>query len=72
MTDFENFLNEAQANWSVKFKKTTYSGTKITDNPINVKARSQREAITKAAKEEFNIKAKDALSLDTKEVKRLD
>lgn len=50
MKSFKEYINEAMEEWEVKFKPGTYSGVKVTKEPVIVKAQSSREAIVRAGK----------------------
>ena len=61
---FAEYISEAaQKTWEVKFKRSTYSGAKVTNEPYEAKAKSPREAITKVGKQ-LGLSKDDVLAID--------
>ena len=73
MKNFKEYVNEWEnideadmKDFTVTFSKTKFAGKSIKNEPISVKARSSREAITKAGKLQYKLSPKDSIALDSK------
>lgn len=64
LQSFAEYISEAeQKTWTVKFKRGTYSGVKVTNEPHEVKARTGREAIVKVGKQ-LGLSKDNVLAID--------